>query len=51
MFMVEVIGYLMETSEVSSNETKKFRHIGVNLRQKKSVIIMEQRRYVEGRIT
>ena len=37
----------METLEVGRTETK-FLYIGVSLKQEKEVIIMEQRRYMEG---
>ena len=38
----------METLEVGSNETTKFRYIGVGLKQEEEAIIMDQKTYIEG---
>ena len=44
----EVIGELMETLQVGSNGTTKFRYIGVGLKQAEEAIIMDQKTYIEG---
>ena len=44
----EVIGELMETLEVGSNETTKSGYLGVGLKQEEEAIIMDQKTYIEG---
>ena len=47
-FQKEVIGEFIETLEVESNETIKFRDIGVGLKQEEEAIIMDQKTNIEG---
>ena len=47
-FHKEIIGELKKRLEVGSQETESFRYIGVELRQEKGGVLMEQRRYIEG---